>query len=72
MDGMEVLKNIRSWDQEKNTLVVLISAYGADMSEADKDVLKDLDVRDFIPKGVSLFEAKERIYKVISSKYKIK
>ena len=72
MDGLEVLKKIREWDKEKDILVVLISAYGSEMSDADKSILEDLDVRDFIPKGVSLLEAKERIHKVILTKYKIK
>ena len=71
LDGIEVLKRIRERDKEHAVLVVLISAYGAEMSEADKTLMDKLAVSDFIPKGVSLFEAKERIYKVIQSKYKI-
>ena len=71
MDGIEVLKKIREKDTEKNILIVLISAYGAELSESDRNVLDELDVKDFIPKGVSLFEAKERIFKVIQEKYKI-
>ena len=31
----------------------------------------EVDVKDFISKGVSLFEAKERIFKVIEDKFKI-
>ena len=71
MDGIEVLKKIREKDKDKAVLVVLISAYGAEISEADKALFDELGVSDFIPKGVSLFEAKERIFKVIQTKFRI-
>ena len=72
MDGMQMLRKIRENDRENEILAILISAYGAEMSDEDKNILKALDIKDFIPKGVSLFEAKERIFKVIEAKYHIK
>ena len=71
MDGLEVLKRIREQDANRNILIVMISAYGADLKDSDRELLKQLDVKDFIPKGVSLQEAKERIFKVIEENYKI-
>jgi DNA-binding response OmpR family regulator len=70
LNGIEVVKKIREWDRENSVLIVLISAYGAEMSEADRNILKELDVKDFIPKNVSLSEAKERIFKVIDTHYR--
>jgi DNA-binding response OmpR family regulator len=70
LNGVEVVKKIREWDKENSVLIVLISAYGAEMSEADRSILKELDVKDFIPKNVSLSEAKERIFKVIDTYYR--
>ena len=72
MDGMQMLRKIRENDRGNEILAILISAYGAEMSDEDKNILKALDIKDFIPKGVSLFEAKERIFKVIEAKYHIK
>ncbi|MCK5708170.1 MAG: response regulator [Candidatus Aureabacteria bacterium] len=71
MSGLEVLENIRAWDKKYKILAIFISAYGSEMTDDDKKLLEKLEVKDFIPKGVSLFEAKERIFKVIKDKYKI-
>ena len=72
LDGLSLLERIREKKDLKDVPAIIISAYGSEFDEEKKNKMKELDVKDIIPKSASLYEAKERILKVITEKYKIK
>jgi CheY-like chemotaxis protein len=72
MSGVEAVKRMRESDPGKEAVIIIITAYASDLSAEDRALLKKLDVREIIPKSVSLFEAKERILRLFFARGKEK
>jgi CheY-like chemotaxis protein len=65
MGGLEAVKRMRESDPGKEAVIIIITAYASDLTAEDRALMKKLDVKEIIPKSVSLFEAKERIFRII-------